>query len=109
MDGTGGFLNTLVKLNYSADLPYNCFPSLHVAYAFIGALVLWNYKRTWAYTYLACAIIVAISVVLVKQHYILDVVGGFITPFIAYYLACKVTKPVYLDAPAFEQEEQASL
>ena len=84
-----GFVDMFVKFYYWIDMPYNCFPSLHVAYTLMGVPILWNYKRDWAYIYLLSTIIVAISVVLVKQHYILDTVGGLITPFIVWWTVCR--------------------
>lgn len=81
-----GIIDELVRLYYIIDKPYNCFPSLHVAYAFLGTLILWNYKRKWGYIYLAATIIISVSVVLVKQHYILDVAGGYATTALVYIL-----------------------
>lgn len=72
-------INHLVKFFYWLDLPYNCFPSLHVAYAFLSALILWDYKRKWAYVYLLITIVVSVSVVLLKQHYLLDVLAAYIS------------------------------
>lgn len=84
---TDGAMNELVRLYYIMDAPQNCFPSLHVAYTFLGVLLFWNYKRAWAYIYVLCTIVVALSVIFVKQHYIMDVVGGLITPVIVYKIA----------------------
>lgn len=85
----GGFLGAIVRFYYWMDMPYNCFPSLHVAYMLLGTLVLWNYKRTWAYIYYIGMLIVSVSVVFVKQHYVLDVVAGWITPFPVYWFYFK--------------------
>lgn len=81
-----GIIGEIVKLYYFIDRPYNCFPSLHVAYTFLGTLLLWNYKRGWAYLYLAATIIVSVSVVLVKQHYMIDVLSSFVTTAFIYWL-----------------------
>jgi hypothetical protein len=32
---------------YDFDPPYNCFPSLHVAYSFLAALTAWTVHRPW--------------------------------------------------------------
>lgn len=69
------FLNGLTWLYYSIDQPYNCFPSLHVAFPTLSAAILWNRPRLRWLMFLF-ALIVAISVVLVKQHYILDAAAG---------------------------------
>lgn len=85
--GETGFSNLFVRFYYWLDKPYNCFPSLHVAYTLLGTIVLWDYKRGWSYLYLVSTIVVSVSVVLVKQHYISDVIGGLITPFLVWWLA----------------------
>lgn len=86
-----GIINEIVKFYYWIDNPYNCFPSLHVAYTLLGGLVLWNYKRKWACVYMLTTLIVSISVILVKQHYILDVVGGYVTAILIYLVMSRRT------------------
>jgi hypothetical protein len=45
-DVTGaGFAAWSLRLAYSLDPPYNCFPSLHVAYAFVSALTSYRVHR----------------------------------------------------------------
>lgn len=71
-----GIMTAITYYYYLIDAPVNCFPSLHVAYPFTGSLVLWNYKRKWACFFVFMTAFIAISVILVKQHYIMDVVGA---------------------------------
>ncbi len=79
-----GIMAVVTRYYYLIDYPVNCFPSLHVAYPMTGTILLWNYKRKWGYILAAFTLFIAVSVVLVKQHYVLDVAGGLITPFIVY-------------------------
>jgi membrane-associated phospholipid phosphatase len=81
-----GVSNWLVHLCYLVDKPYNCFPSLHVSYPLFAALILLSSRRTFGYIYLVVSIVIGISVVLVKQHYILDVFGSILVT-LAIYLA----------------------
>lgn len=78
VDGADGIMHLLTHYYYLMDHPVNCFPSLHVSYSFAGTLLMWNYKRRWAYGLLLLTMLVAASVILVKQHYVLDVVGALI-------------------------------
>jgi membrane-associated phospholipid phosphatase len=56
------------------DAPNNCFPSLHVSNCLLLQQFNWTRPSRWPHAFGAVAIIV--STVLVKQHYVLDVLGG---------------------------------
>jgi membrane-associated phospholipid phosphatase len=60
----------------SMDLPVNCFPSHHVATAFTTFLTIRRRKPAWGRVFGVLAGLVAISTVLVKQHYVVDVPAG---------------------------------
>ncbi|MBL4846718.1 MAG: phosphatase PAP2 family protein [Planctomycetes bacterium] len=67
-----------VRVNYALDPPLNLFPSLHVAIATL--VVVCAYKARPAYGALAGsgAVLIALSTVFVKQHFVVDVVGGVV-------------------------------
>ena len=69
---------------YDFDPPYNCFPSLHVAYSFLAALTTWTVHRGLGSAALAWATLIAISTLFTKQHYVLDVVAGMVLAGVAY-------------------------
>jgi membrane-associated phospholipid phosphatase len=71
-------------LLYSADPPYNCFPSLHVAHSFVSAFTCLRLHRAVGLVSCGAALLVGVSTMLTKQHYILDVVAGVVLAFIAY-------------------------
>jgi len=71
-----GIMALLTKYYYYIDNPVNCFPSLHVSYPLACTLMLWNYKRPWGYVMALFTLFIAVSVILVKQHYIIDVIGS---------------------------------
>ena len=64
-----------------SDLPLNTVPSLHVAYALIAATAL---PRWWCILW---AVVVALSVLPLKQHLLLDVVCGAVLATIAWRLS----------------------
>lgn len=78
----------LVLLN-SIDTPANCFPSMHVALAVIAAWGLRADNRPWAPLGAAWALLIALSTVLVKQHYVADVAGGLVLAVAASLLAAR--------------------
>jgi membrane-associated phospholipid phosphatase len=58
------------------DAPNNCLPSLHAANCLLFIRFNWHRSHRWLSTAIAIAIIA--STVLVKQHYVADVVAGAI-------------------------------
>lgn len=71
-----GFASDLVRMLYRLDLGWNLFPSLHVAHAVIVALIFCRYGRKWALPVSLVSALIALSTVLVKQHYAIDIPGG---------------------------------
>jgi len=81
-----GFVAWGLRFLYSADPPYNCFPSLHVAHSFVSALACYRVHRGVGITATLCAGLVGISTLFTKQHYILDVAAGIFLACVAYAL-----------------------
>jgi membrane-associated phospholipid phosphatase len=73
-----------LRMLYSADPPYNCFPSLHVAHSFVSALTCYRLDRRLGAAATVCASLVAVSTLFSKQHYILDVIAGVLLAGVAY-------------------------
>ncbi len=80
----GGFAAWGLRFLYSADPPTNCFPSLHVAHSFVSALACYPVHRRVGIVATGCALLVALSTLYAKQHYILDVVAGILLASVAY-------------------------
>jgi membrane-associated phospholipid phosphatase len=66
----------ILRKVYQADQPYNCFPSLHNAFAVIIS-VAWLRFLPWMGVLVTgwCGLIIA-STLLVRQHYVADLLGG---------------------------------
>jgi membrane-associated phospholipid phosphatase len=79
-----GFANWGLRFLYEADPPYNCFPSLHVAHSFVSALTCYAVHRRVGIFATVAAALVALSTLLTKQHYVLDVVAGVSLAYVAY-------------------------
>lgn len=90
--GLSGLSVEATKLYYFIDKPYNCFPSLHVAYSTLAVMCSWKNHHFMRIVFLVMAVIVAISVVFVKQHYMLDVVTGALSGILLYLLTAKTEK-----------------
>src|SRR5262245_57138224 len=61
---------------YSIDSAANCFPSLHVALAWLSALSLRDERRKAGALAMVWAALISISTLTTKQHYFVDLVGG---------------------------------
>jgi membrane-associated phospholipid phosphatase len=81
-----GFSVWTLRLVYDIDPPYNCFPSLHVAYSFLAALTAWRVHRRVGAAAFVWAMMIAFSTLYTKQHYVADVAGGALLAFAAYRL-----------------------
>jgi membrane-associated phospholipid phosphatase len=74
-------LTEMVRNIYQIDPPYNCFPSMHVLYAFICCWYLLIFKRISIWfdiLNVASFVIISLSTVYTKQHYTPDILGGVI-------------------------------
>jgi len=78
-----GFIVWGLRFLYSADPPYNCFPSLHVAHSFVSALACARVHRGVGIAAGCCASLIAVSTLFTKQHYILDVLAGILLAVVA--------------------------
>ncbi len=90
VDPGQGWAYGLVAFYYWVDSPYNCCPSLHVSNAFLVSFILERYRPGWGWFFFPASVLIAISVVLVKQHYVVDVVLGF---FVAWMVFRRVFGP----------------
>lgn len=75
----GGVWCELTAWVYSMDAPDNLFPSIHCLESWVcfrGALRLKKVPGWYAYAMLVMTLLVFASTVLVKQHVLIDIVGG---------------------------------
>jgi membrane-associated phospholipid phosphatase len=73
--GTSLFPLSLIRY---LDAPTNCLPSLHVAYSFTGAFFVMRYSWKAGILALFIAAAISASTLTTKQHYVWDVVTGYI-------------------------------
>lgn len=74
-----GIFEKIMAMVYSADKPYNLFPSFHCVMSYLPFCVV-REKKDWSWWYkgaiLMVAILVFCSTVLVKQHFFVDILAG---------------------------------
>jgi len=65
-----------VSVLYRLDPPYNLFPSLHLSIAALAALSAWKARRLYGAAAFAGVAAIGVSICTVKQHFVLDGLGG---------------------------------
>lgn len=80
-----GFFDSVLVWMWGFDKYFNVFPSEHVIGSWITALILTKVFRKWAFVPILIATAISLSTLLVKQHYIWDVLAGFVIACGAYY------------------------
>ncbi|MGH9752684.1 MAG: phosphatase PAP2 family protein [Blastocatellia bacterium] len=81
---------------HSIDSAANCFPSLHVALAWLSALSLKDERRRAGALAIVWAALISISTLTTKQHYFVDLIGG---GGLAMFCRWMVGKHMLLSAP----------
>lgn len=75
----------LINLQQSLDKPVNNFPSLHAANALLIFLLCRGYYKWLDVVLFFVAFGIGISALLVKQHYILDIISGYLLALLVYF------------------------
>lgn len=76
----------VLNIVYGVDRPWNCFPSMHVAMSLLAALTILEVHRFRGMLILLLTFWIAYSTVLIKQHYVLDVVAAMLLTFVIYFV-----------------------
>lgn len=79
-----GYSLWLLKKIYSADNGYNCFPSMHVANAFLASFFSFRFSMAYGIFVYLIAFLITISTLFIKQHYIVDPVAGILLAYFVY-------------------------
>ncbi|MDR0815073.1 MAG: phosphatase PAP2 family protein [Bacteroidales bacterium] len=73
-------------LQATGEKPTGAFPSSHVGITLIVVIFIYRHCRSLFRYALPLFIILVFSTVYIKAHYLIDVVGGFVTGFLFYWL-----------------------
>lgn len=82
-----------LQMIYSADVPANCFPSLHVAQSVLSAFICFRIHRRVGIAALLWASLIALSTLFTKQHYVADVIAGIAMACVAYAVFLRGRRP----------------
>ncbi len=87
------FLDSAVLLLYRLDFPYNTFPSLHASLTFLAGLVIYRIHQTEGTIVLLLAGLISLSTLFIKQHYVLDVLGGIALALLIHKIVLRTAAP----------------
>jgi hypothetical protein len=80
------FSTFALSIVYSADNSWNCFPSMHVAMSLLASLTILEVHRIRGIFATLLTVLIAASTVLIKQHYVMDLVAGMVITLAVYFL-----------------------
>jgi membrane-associated phospholipid phosphatase len=80
----------MIRDVYAGDNPYNCFPSLHTSISTILAVYWLRVNRRLGILVAVWVALIVASTVLIKQHYLADLVAGLALAFAAVWAVGKV-------------------
>lgn len=83
----------LLSALYAADRPTNLFPSLHISLTCLFASGIAQARPRWKAWVWAWAALIALSTLLTRQHYAVDVAGGALLAWCAWRLFPGSAKP----------------
>jgi membrane-associated phospholipid phosphatase len=89
--GTDPF-SAMVRSIYAADRPYNDLPSLHTSLSTIIAIHWWRIDRRIGIAAAIWTALIVMSTVLIKQHYVADVVAGLALAGVISWLVMRITR-----------------
>ena len=89
-NGTAG---SMVNFLYLMDTPNNAMPSLHITLTFLAGFGFLKERRHLFPLFMVWAILISVSTLTVKQHYLWDILAGFVLAIAFYWISFKVIKP----------------
>jgi len=78
------YLSKLLLSVMVAGGRYDALPSAHVYITTILAFFYWKWRTDYGWLWFSILLIVSLSTLFTKQHYILDVIGGTVTGWLGY-------------------------
>ena len=90
-----------VALLYRLDPPVNLFPSLHLSIAALAALAAWKARRAYGAAACVGVALIGVSICTVKQHFVLDGLGGAALAALVYAFVLRPYAPTPGIDPAY--------
>ena len=86
-----GIFYQLVEDSHNAgERPTAAFPSSHVGMSTVLLILAFRNFRRLFWCLLPVFVVLCFSTVYIQAHYFIDVIGGFVSAFIFYYVSCRL-------------------
>jgi len=95
----GGFFKSLVEAAQKSEFPIAAFPSSHVGMATIILILVRRMSRPLTWVFLPFYVILCLSTVYIGAHYAVDVVGGWVSAVIIYWLSKSIYQSKFIHRP----------
>ena len=92
------FCSAMRFFQYVGEKPTGAFPSSHVGITFIVIIFVYRHCRHLLRFVLPLFIILTLSTVYIKAHYLVDVIGGFISAILFYFLTSSLYRKINSDS-----------
>jgi membrane-associated phospholipid phosphatase len=102
------FSQWAVAVLYRLDPPFNLFPSLHLSIAALAALACWKADRRIGCCMALGVALVGVSISTVKQHFLLDGIGGLALAGLVFGFTFRKFRPAPLERVAFSPRGPAA-
>ena len=93
------FLSQLVAYTYGNDQPYNALPSGHTYTTLIISTFWFSWKPKHKYLWISIAIVVILSTLFTKQHYVLDPAAAVVLVLISYKITAYLLREFLTPTP----------
>jgi len=85
-----GVYYQMIQFFYNIIPSYNLIPSFHMSLMILSSLFIREENEKLGNVLMVLVLIIAVSILLVKEHYLLDLIVGFILSVVIYYIVkCK--------------------
>jgi membrane-associated phospholipid phosphatase len=86
---SGGTITRVLRgfLDHAEIVAYDCFPSGHVAATLVSILLAYRFRLAVRGIYVFLGVMIAISTVYLRYHYVMDLVAGALVALVIYRIA----------------------
>ena len=96
---SSGFFCNLVEAAQQSEFPIAAFPSSHVGMATIILILMYKMSKRLAMVFSPFYVILCLSTVYIGAHYAVDVLGGWLSALLFYWLAKKIYHTKFIHRP----------
>jgi len=95
----GGLFTSLVHMAQGSEKPIAAFPSSHVGISTIVLILAHKMSKKLSYVLFPFYCILCVSTVYIGAHYAIDVIAGWITAFLLYWVSEKIYYSKFIHRP----------